>query len=131
MAIINKYKQNDNEIIGSPVLDIEIEQIRNIEKQEKVRNFHEETMSLPAMNGGVSLVERRGIKPQGRIKIGTAHNRSVCASGAAAPSVFRSLWSRSAPQRRWGTRANFAGVHSHASLHPPAGKKILESYILL
>ena len=45
MAIINKYKQNDNEIIGSPVLDIEIEQIRNIEKQEKVRNFYEETIN--------------------------------------------------------------------------------------
>lgn len=45
MAIINKYKQNDNEIIGSPVLDIEIEQIGNIEKQEKVRNFYEQTIN--------------------------------------------------------------------------------------
>ncbi|MDR0628886.1 MAG: hypothetical protein LBG24_04485 [Treponema sp.] len=45
LAIINKYKQNDNEIIGSPVLDMEIEQIRNIEKQEEVRNFYEETIN--------------------------------------------------------------------------------------
>ena len=45
LAIINKYKQNDNEIIGSPVLDIEIEQIGNIEKQEKVRNFYEQTIN--------------------------------------------------------------------------------------
>ena len=45
LAIINKYKQNDNEIIGSPALDIEIEQIRNIEKQEKVKIFYEQTMN--------------------------------------------------------------------------------------
>jgi predicted nucleic acid-binding protein len=45
LAIINKYRRNDHEIIGSSVLDIEIEQIGNIEKQEKVKNFYEQTIS--------------------------------------------------------------------------------------
>jgi predicted nucleic acid-binding protein len=45
LAIINKYRRNDHEIIGSSVLDIEIEQIGNIEKQEKVKHFYEQTIS--------------------------------------------------------------------------------------
>jgi predicted nucleic acid-binding protein len=45
LAIINKYGRNDYEIIGSSVLDIEIEQIENMEKQEKVKNFYEQTIS--------------------------------------------------------------------------------------
>jgi predicted nucleic acid-binding protein len=45
LAIINKCRQNDNEIIGSPVLDIEIEQIGNIEKREKVKNFYGQTIN--------------------------------------------------------------------------------------
>jgi hypothetical protein len=40
LAIINRREQNDDEIIGSPVLDFEIEQIENGEKQEKVKNFY-------------------------------------------------------------------------------------------
>jgi predicted nucleic acid-binding protein len=44
LAIINKCEQAGNEIIGSPALDIEIEQIENIEKQEKVKNFYEQTI---------------------------------------------------------------------------------------
>jgi hypothetical protein len=45
LAIINKYRRNEHEIIGSSVLDIEIEQIGNIEKQEKVKHFYEQTIS--------------------------------------------------------------------------------------
>jgi hypothetical protein len=35
LAIINRRKQSNDEIIGSPVLDFEIGQIENMEKQEK------------------------------------------------------------------------------------------------
>ncbi|MDR2049766.1 MAG: PIN domain-containing protein [Treponema sp.] len=48
LAIINKQEQNNNEIIGSPVLDFEIGQIENIEKQEKVKNFYTQTISKRA-----------------------------------------------------------------------------------
>jgi hypothetical protein len=44
---------------------------------------------------------------------GTSYNRSVYAAPAVAGLVFRSL-GHSAPQRSWGTRANFVGEHSHA-----------------
>ena len=37
------YDQND-EIIGSPVLDFEIEQIGNIQKCEKVKSFYKQTI---------------------------------------------------------------------------------------
>ena len=45
LAIINRCKQNNDEIIGSPVLDIEMDQIGNIEKREKVINFHDQTIN--------------------------------------------------------------------------------------
>jgi predicted nucleic acid-binding protein len=44
LAIINKREQNNDEIIGSLVLDFEMEQIENIEKQEKVKNFYIQTI---------------------------------------------------------------------------------------
>jgi hypothetical protein len=45
LAIINKSKQNNDEIIGSSALDFEMEQINNFEKQEKVRNFYEQSIN--------------------------------------------------------------------------------------
>jgi predicted nucleic acid-binding protein len=42
LAIINKREQNNNEIIGSLAVNVEIEQIENIEKQEKIKNFYEQ-----------------------------------------------------------------------------------------
>ena len=45
LAIINKCKQNNDEIIGSPVLDFEIEQIVNIEKCNNVKNFYDQTIN--------------------------------------------------------------------------------------
>jgi predicted nucleic acid-binding protein len=44
LAIINKCKQKNDEIIGSPVLNFEIGQIGNIEKYEKVKNFYTQTI---------------------------------------------------------------------------------------
>ena len=45
LTIINRCKQNMNEIIGSPVLDLEIDQIDDIEKREKVKNFYDQTIT--------------------------------------------------------------------------------------
>ena len=40
LAIIDKCILNDDEIIGSPVIDFEIEQISDVEKKEKVKSFY-------------------------------------------------------------------------------------------
>ena len=45
LTIINKCKQNNDEIIGSPVLDLEIDQIVDIEKKEKVKYFYNQTIT--------------------------------------------------------------------------------------
>ena len=45
LAIINRSKINFDEIIGSPVLDLEIDQIDDIEKKEKVRFFYTQTIT--------------------------------------------------------------------------------------
>ena len=45
LAIINKCKQNNDEIIGSPALDFEMGQIGNIEKYDKVKNFYTQTIT--------------------------------------------------------------------------------------
>ena len=44
LAVISKCKQCDDEIIGSPALDFEIEQIAHIEKAEKVMHFYNQTI---------------------------------------------------------------------------------------
>ena len=45
LTIIFRCKHNYDEIIGSPVLDLEISQISDIEKMEKVRFFYEQTIT--------------------------------------------------------------------------------------
>jgi len=45
LNIINIAKQNDNEIVGSSVLDLEIEQIDNLEKREKIKYFYNQTIT--------------------------------------------------------------------------------------
>jgi predicted nucleic acid-binding protein len=45
LTIVNKRGQTNDEIIGSLVLDLEMEQIENIEKQEKVKNFYAQTIN--------------------------------------------------------------------------------------
>jgi predicted nucleic acid-binding protein len=45
LAIIYKRKENNNEIIGSPALDFELKQIADSEKQEKVKDFYEQTIN--------------------------------------------------------------------------------------
>ena len=45
IAIINRCKQYDYEIIGSPVLDLEIDNIGDIEKREKVKYLYNQTIT--------------------------------------------------------------------------------------
>ena len=45
LAIINKCNQNNDEIIGSSVVDLEIDQITDIEKKEKVKSFYDNTIT--------------------------------------------------------------------------------------
>ena len=45
LAIIHKCDQNNDEIIGSPVLDLEIDKISDIEKKEKVKSFYDKTIT--------------------------------------------------------------------------------------
>jgi predicted nucleic acid-binding protein len=45
LAIINRSKQNNDEIMESLALDFEIKQIMNYEKQEKVNYFYGQTIT--------------------------------------------------------------------------------------
>ena len=45
LAIINRCKQNNDEIIGNSALDLEIDQIGDIEKREKVKYFYDKTIT--------------------------------------------------------------------------------------
>ena len=46
LAIINKCKQNNDEIIGSAALEFEIDKIANIKKKEKVKYFYNQTITI-------------------------------------------------------------------------------------
>jgi hypothetical protein len=70
-AIINIFnisKQNNDEIIGSPVLDLEIDQIDNIEKRDKIKYFYQQTInkkidySIDVFNRVKELSEQTKIK---------------------------------------------------------------------
>jgi predicted nucleic acid-binding protein len=45
LAIINKRERNNYEIIGSPALDYEMEQISNIDKREKVKTLYAQAIN--------------------------------------------------------------------------------------
>ena len=45
LTILSKAKQNNVEIIGSPILDFEIDQIDDIEKKDKVKYFYTHTIT--------------------------------------------------------------------------------------
>ena len=46
LAIINRCRQNNDAIVGSPALDFEIDNIENSEKKEKVKFFYNQTISI-------------------------------------------------------------------------------------
>jgi predicted nucleic acid-binding protein len=82
LAIVNKQGQN-NEIIGSLVLDFETEQIENIEKQEKVRNFYEQTIdkkigyNINILKRVKELSEQTKIRTFDRFHLSFAENAGV------------------------------------------------------
>jgi hypothetical protein len=45
LAIIHRGKENNDEIIGSPILNFELNQITDDEKQERVKGFYEQTIN--------------------------------------------------------------------------------------
>ena len=45
LNIINLAKQNNDEIYGSPALDLEIDQIDDIEKRNKIKYFYDQTIT--------------------------------------------------------------------------------------
>ena len=45
LNIINIAKQNNDEILGSPALDLEIDQIDNLEKREKIKYFYNQIIT--------------------------------------------------------------------------------------
>jgi hypothetical protein len=57
LAIINKREQSNDEIIGNPVLDFEIEQIENMAKQEKVKNFYTQAINKKA-GYNINIIKR-------------------------------------------------------------------------
>ena len=57
LAIINICKQNNDEIIGSSALDLEINQIGDIEKREKVKYFYDQTITTK-INYAANILKR-------------------------------------------------------------------------
>jgi hypothetical protein len=53
LAIIKMNKQNNGEIVGSPALDLEISQIKDDDKKDKVESFYEQSI-----NGKVEYNEK-------------------------------------------------------------------------
>ena len=45
LNLINICKQNNDEIIGSPALDFELDQIDNIDKREKLKYFYQQIIT--------------------------------------------------------------------------------------
>jgi predicted nucleic acid-binding protein len=83
LAIINKSKQANDEITGSPALDLEIEQINDIEKKEKVRYFYTQTItseikySTAILKRVRELSEQTGIRTLDRFHLAFAENANV------------------------------------------------------
>jgi predicted nucleic acid-binding protein len=46
LNIINMTKQDNYEIVGSPVLDLEIDQIDNAEKRKKIKYFYDQAITI-------------------------------------------------------------------------------------
>jgi len=83
LAIINRSKQANDEIIGSPALDLEIEQIIDIEKKEKVKYFYTQTItseikySTTILKRVRELSEQTGIRMFDRFHLAFAENANV------------------------------------------------------
>jgi predicted nucleic acid-binding protein len=83
LAIIHKVRENNDEIIGSPVLDFELKQITDNEKQEKVKDFYEQTIDKEiGYNDDIfkrikELAEQTNIRTLDRFHLCFAENAGV------------------------------------------------------
>jgi predicted nucleic acid-binding protein len=83
LAIIKKNKEKNGEIFGSPVLDLEISQIINDEKREKVKTFYEQTINSKIeyheniFRRAKELSEQSLIRALDRFHLSFAENMSV------------------------------------------------------
>ena len=77
---MNICKQNHGEIIGSAVLDLEINQIIDVEKREKVKYFYLQTISkkidytMDILNRVKELSEQMNIRTFDRFYLASAEN---------------------------------------------------------
>ncbi|MDR1352128.1 MAG: PIN domain-containing protein [Treponema sp.] len=83
LAIIHRMKENGGEITGSPILDFELNQIADNEKQEKVKGFYEQTINKEIeYNSGIfkrvkELAEQTNIRTLDRFHLCFAENAGV------------------------------------------------------
>jgi len=83
LAIISKCKQIDDEIAGSPALDLEIEQINDIEKKDKVKYFYDQTITTKTKYSSAilkriqELSKQTGMRTLDRFHLAFAENANV------------------------------------------------------
>jgi len=68
LAIINKCRQNGDEIVGSYALDLEIEQIYDTEKKEKIKYFYDKTISTKIIYSENILKRVKELSEQTKIR---------------------------------------------------------------
>jgi predicted nucleic acid-binding protein len=68
LNIINIAKQNNEEIVGSPALDLEIDQIDSIEKRENIKYFYHQTITRKVDYTENVLDRVKEISEQSKIK---------------------------------------------------------------
>ena len=83
LNILNISKQNHDEIVGSSALDLEIDQIDNVEKREKIKYFYHQTITEKTdytenvFNRVKELSEQTNIKKLDSFHLSFAENSNV------------------------------------------------------
>lgn len=83
LNIINIAKQSNEDIIGSSALDLEIDQIDNIEKREKIKYFYHQTITEKTdytqnvLNRVKEISEQTKIKTLDSFHLSFAENSNV------------------------------------------------------
>ena len=83
LNILNISKENNDEILGSPALDLEIDQIEDVEKRDKIRYFYHQTITrkidytINVFNRVKELSEQTKIKTFDSFHLSFAENSNV------------------------------------------------------
>ncbi|MCD7884028.1 MAG: PIN domain-containing protein [Lachnospiraceae bacterium] len=85
MAIINRSRAGESEIIGSEILDLEIDQIRDPEKRKNVEALHEVVDSCIQLN---DKIDQRAAEIQNQSKIHTFDSFHIAFAEAAKADVM-------------------------------------------